>query len=143
MAPAQAKLINLHKFSTLSIKNKLLLYKSTVLPTLTYPTVPLNTLSTAQMTRLQRIQNQALRFITNTNILDMIPSSHLHSQLNIEPINLITHKQAHDTWTRIQDTNPRLYTDIHFEATHITNPHLLFKSSRIQSEQPTPSPIFA
>ena len=47
-------LSKLYRFKELSQPNKLKLYKSLVLSTLTYPTVPLNTIPRIQMLKLQR-----------------------------------------------------------------------------------------
>ena len=60
-------LSKLYRFKELSQHNKLKLCKSLVLFTLTYPTVPLNTISQTQMLKFQRVHNKGLRFVTNTS----------------------------------------------------------------------------
>ena len=59
----EVKLAKLQKFKNFIIHNKLKLYKTIILPTLSFPTVPINTISRHQMLKLQRIQNLATRFI--------------------------------------------------------------------------------
>ena len=88
------KLLKLQKFSALSTKTKLKLYKTLIQPALLYPTVPLNTLSRCQVARLQTVQNKALKFNTNTSNNTRISSQTLHEQLHLEPLNITIHKQA-------------------------------------------------
>ena len=138
---AKNKLTKLQKFKNLTTHNKLKLYKTIILPTLTFPTVPINTISRHQMLRLQRIQNLATRFITDTRWSDFRSSETLHNRLNLDPVNIFIHKQAHNTWENIQNTIPDLYTQL---STH--NPPIdhrtVYKSSRLLAEQPIPPPIY-
>ena len=57
---ANRTLNRLQRFRTLSSDNKRRLYKTIVRPQLLYPIVPLNTLSIAQIRRLQQVQNLSL-----------------------------------------------------------------------------------
>ena len=136
---AQATLNKLHRFNTLSTKYKTLLYKSIILPTLIYPTIPLNTLSTTQHKKLQKIQNDAIRFITDTNPVQRIRMTTLHELIPIDTVNKTIHKQAHDTWARIQNTQPRLYSEI---AHNMPFTNTQYRSSRILAETIPPAPIF-
>ena len=139
IAKAKTKLTNLSNFRNLSQKYKLLLYKATILPTLIYPTIPLNTISTLQYKRLQKIQNDALRFITNTSLTDYIACTQLHQQVNINTINQLIHNQAHDAWKRIKDKQPTLYNEIYYNNNRTNHQ---FRSSRTLAEDIPPTPIF-
>lgn len=138
---AQAKLSNLHKFRNLSQKLKTLLYKSTILPTIIYPTVPLNTINITQFRKMQKIQNDALRFITNNRLSDRVRVTDLHELIKIDTVNTIIHKQAHEAWTRIKNTQPELYNYIRYNY-DITDNTLRFQSSRTLAEDIAPRPIF-
>ena len=89
---AEQRLQALRKFSGLSQHNKLELYISIILPALTYPVVPLNSLSVPVKYKLQVAQNKALRFITNAD--RYTNNQTLHTICNVDPINITLHKQA-------------------------------------------------
>ena len=134
-------LSKLYRFKELSQPNKLKLYKSLVLSTLTYPTVPLNTISQTQMLKLQRVQNKGLRFVTNTSLIDRISSATLHETLNMKPINIIIHNQAKNTWEHIknnlQDTYQTICDNAPLHQRYRTMP-----SSRFKAEHDNPLPLY-
>ena len=63
---ANAEFKKIQRFRLLKTKLKTRLYKTLVLPHLTYPAVPLNICSNTQYKKLQVVQNKAIRWITNT-----------------------------------------------------------------------------
>ena len=130
----------LAKFRNLSTRNKLKIMKSTVLPSLIYPTVPLNTLSDHQFRRLQVIYNKAIRIITNTSLLDGISTRSLHSRLKIKPINSIVHEQAKNTWQNLKDMHENIYNSLLYPHPRRYRTHL--PSSRIIAESTTPGPLY-
>ena len=140
---AQANITKLHRFRGLSQYNKLKIYKSTILSALIYPTVPLNTISKTSMIKLQRKQNRALRFITNTRWTDYRTSESLHEQCNIEPINMMIHRQAKNTWETMKQEHPETYQQLIDNSSPITTQrNIRFPSSRLLAEGPDPTPIY-
>ncbi|CAL4148820.1 unnamed protein product [Meganyctiphanes norvegica] len=61
----RAELKKLNRFRLLKTKLKVRLYKALILLLLTYPVVPINICSETQIKKLQVIQNNAIRWITN------------------------------------------------------------------------------
>ena len=62
---ARLELKRLYKFRYLKQRLKTRLYKTKVLPLLTYAAVPLNICSPSQIKLLQTVQNKAIRWILN------------------------------------------------------------------------------
>ena len=139
---AQASLTKLFRFRDLTQKNKIKLYTAIVRSQLIYPTVPLNTITPTQTRKLQRVQNRALRFITNTSRLDRKTSHSLHTQCNVPPINILIHEQAQTTWEHFRDNLPDIYNTLTQQITPQTPRHSYFPSSRLLAEGPTPPPIY-
>ena len=104
-ATDKAKLFLLHLRMTndLNTASKTLLVKSLILPTLTYPCIPLNTASVTGLYQLQVIQNKALRFIYNSRYPQMETNRSLHLRLNIKPLNQVIHNQAKAIWEKLED----------------------------------------
>ena len=137
----RAKLHKLRRFKNLSIHNKTKLYKSLILPSLIYPTVPLHTAPNAHLNKLQVIQNASLRFILNKNPLNSPSSAELHRQTNIEPVNVMLHRHAKKTWSTIKTFHKQLYDKLAI-LPPLTNKNLKYPSSRKLAEGPPPPPIY-
>ena len=139
---ARDSLGKLYRFRDLSQQNKLKLYKSLVQSALIYPVIPLNTISKPAMLQLQTVQNQALRFVTNTRWYHFKTAESLHTECRIQPVNITIHTQAKNLWAKIKTNNPDLYR----KATHLISPnlttHSYFPSSRRIAEGPTPGPLY-
>ena len=88
----------LQSLKNLTVNNKLKIYKTLILPKLTFPVIPLHTLTKAQMIKLQIVQNNAVRIITNTNITDRVRIETLHNSIKLDPINITLHKLAKKKW---------------------------------------------
>ena len=138
---ATSSLTQLFRFKNLSQRNKLKLYKSLVLSSLIYPTVPLNTLSKSQFGNLQTVQNRGLRLATNTSLRDRVTARSLHERLNILPVNLTIHKQAKNTWDYMKQSLPQKYETICAE-TPFSQRFKSLPSSRLKAEGLTPIPIY-
>ena len=136
---AEKRLMALRKFSGLSQHNKLKLYKTTILPALTYPPVPLNSLTAHAQYKLQIAQNKALRFITNAD--RYTNNQTLHTTCNIDPINITLHKHAKHTWEKMKYQLPHIYTHL-VNNTPTQRRNNYFLSSRLEAEGPTPTPIY-
>ena len=81
------------------------LYKSNVLPHLTYASVLLNVCSKNQVKRLQIIQNKAVRWITNTHYPNICKNDEQQTLLKIEPINVRINRLAQKIWYKIETEN--------------------------------------
>ena len=136
------KLQKLRRFKHLSPKNKTKLYKSLILPSLIYPTVPLHTAPDREINKLQVIQNASLRFILNKNPLNSPSTKDLHKRVNIEPINVMLHRHAKKTWSTIQTFHPQLYDKL-ANLPPLTNKNQIkYPSSRLLAEGPSPPPVY-
>ena len=128
---ANLELKKLYKFRYLKRNIKVRLYKSKVLPVLTYAAVPLNICSQNQRNRLQLIQNKAIRWVSNLyypNICKISDQEEIHK---IESINDRINRLAHKVWFNIEDENSPF-----FEETlkiPIIHGHSWFKSSYAQT----------
>ena len=65
----------LQRFRNLSTHNKKRLYITIIHPQLLYPIIPLNTISHTYYKKLQQVQSKALRFIENTGLTNIIPTT--------------------------------------------------------------------
>ena len=139
---ANAQMNKLYRFKNLSEQNKRTLYLALVRSKLLYPIVPIHTVSKTQMLSLQRIQNKATRFITNTSKLDFLTSELLHALTDLEPINIVTHKQAQKIWDNIENKigiNIRNTIQLSPDKTYTS----LFPSSYNTALRDIPTPLFA
>lgn len=141
-AIANKNLTKIFRFRNLNIKNKLKLYKTLVRSTLIYPIIPLNTLRRTQMLQLQRVQNKAARFITDTKWFHFKTSKSLHEQLELDPINIVIHNQAKGLWNSMKTNTPELYNKLKTELPLDRPQHKHFKSSRLSAEGDTPQAIY-
>ncbi|MEL7079661.1 MAG: reverse transcriptase domain-containing protein, partial [Cyanobacteria bacterium J06582_2] len=107
----KARAVNnkLRRFSGLSIKIKLHLYKALVLSVLEYPTVPLCIISKTSMLKLQRVQNQCIKTITRTEEENRnLTMKQLHEKYNMEPLNVRFWNRAKNIWEKLRTTNEDL-----------------------------------
>ena len=139
---ARDNLQKLQRFYNLSTDNKLKLYKSLVRSALTYPIIPMHTVKPSNMIQLQRIQNRALKHITNTKWYHFRTAHSLHFQCNIEPINIYLHRLAKSHWENIETKEPQLYNTLETLLTPDMTTHIHFPSSRRIAEGPPPDPIY-
>ena len=94
------------------------------------------------MLQLQRVQNQALKFITNTELDDFRSMHSLHQQIDLQPIDLIIHQQAKITLQNVQTNLPNIF--MQFQENHPPIPvNTRFSSSRRTAERPQPLPIYS
>ena len=74
-----------------------------VRPILTYPIIPTVCGSYAQLKQLQRIQNEALRWVTRKYYRTRDIIQNIHSELDIPPINIYLQTQARKIWRRLEE----------------------------------------
>ena len=72
-----------------------------LVPIITYPIIPLNTVSATSMSKLQSCLNKALRYTLNVKNTDFKTAKSLHESTKMLPINQIIHKQSADMWAKI------------------------------------------
>ena len=128
---AKLELNKLYRFRHLRKKLKTRLYKTKVLPLLTYASVPLNICSQSQIKRLQVVQNKAIRWITNTYYPNICNIEDQQEVLKIESIKERINRLAQKVWFKIETENSAF-----FESTldiPILNGHAWFKSSYAQT----------
>ncbi|XP_068225475.1 uncharacterized protein [Palaemon carinicauda] len=99
----------LKRFKGLSTKTQLRLYKSLVRPQLEYPTVIFSNISKTSMSKMQAVQNKALRRAFKevppyfNKILD------LHQLSKLEPLNVRFHRLSQKTWDKLAIDDDDLY----------------------------------
>lgn len=91
---AQVALNTIKRFQFLNTNIKLHLVKACVLPILTYPAYALNALSNSQILKLQRKQNEALRFAYNEKHPFTKNTEELHKLAQLDPINITVHTRG-------------------------------------------------
>jgi hypothetical protein len=138
---AKSQLIKLRRFRNLNAKNKRLIYQALVQSKLTYPAIPLHTISKTQMLKLQRVQNEGLRYVTNTSRQDHVTIERLHEMTDMNPINIILHQQAQRTWTNMTLTMTQDELD-KFIPKYGTDYKATFPSSRLIATGPDPEPLY-
>ena len=141
-AIALTNLHKIHRFYHLPPNIKRTLYLTLVRSALIYPPIPLHTLSRTAISHLQKVQNKALKFITNTHWSDFISSQTLHEQCNIPTINTVLHQHARKTWSTIKTYDPLLFNQLTFPPDAIARQHRLFQSSKIPALGPPPPPLY-
>ncbi|KAG0729416.1 hypothetical protein GWK47_000313 [Chionoecetes opilio] len=100
---AKSALFTLYRFRDLDAGLKLHLVKALVLPVLTYPPIPLHALSRTAISKLQRVQNAALRFVVNHRWDDFVTMESLHESVDLPAINVRLHHMASQVWLRMQE----------------------------------------
>ena len=128
---AKLELKKLYKFRYMKQKLKVRLYRTKVLPILTYASVPLNICSPSQIKRLQVIQNDAIRWITNSYYPNTCNIEQQQRILKIESIKERIDRLAQRVWFKIEEENSEFFkvtSDI-----SIINGHAWFKSSYDQT----------
>ena len=124
---ARTELKKLYRFRMLKRKLKVRLYKTLVLPLLTYPVIPLNTCSRTQMIKLQRIQNDAIRWICNERWPIICPTDVRHEELKIERIDDRIKRLAEGVWHKLEEEDSAFHTEtLEIQTPH---PHNWFPSS--------------
>ena len=101
---ANNNLKRLFRFSSAPPKIKRILYMALIRPIIEYPCVQLSNSGKTNQRKLQRIQNKATRYITNSRLIDRKTSKSLHENSKLIPMNLRLNKLKHKTITKINLT---------------------------------------
>ena len=117
----------LWRFRTLKKNLKTRLYKSLILPIMLYPIIPLNACSKTQMARIQRRQNEAIRWICNEKWPLRCPIEERHRELKIEYIADRIKRMAEGIWSNLEEENNEFYRET--IQIQMINPHASYPSS--------------
>jgi hypothetical protein len=139
VSKANNVLSTLYRFRNLSQKNKKKLCNAYVRSVLSYPPIPLHTLSKTSLKSLQNIQNKAVRFILGISLLDHVPTHTAHTLTEIEALNIYLHKQANNIWKKLDaiiDDTTKAKLVIGEKC------NKSFQSSRYSARGPEPQPLY-
>ena len=100
---ARATLKSLRRFHNAPPKIKRNLYKSLVLPQLEYPYIKLHNGGVTNLKKLQKVQNSALRFISNIKLSSRISNKTIHETNKMNPLNVRLSHLAGKTLLKMRD----------------------------------------
>ena len=132
------------RFRNLDTRLKLHLVKALVIPILTYPPIPTHTLSKAAISRLQKVQNSALRFVFGTKWDDFTTTASLHEAASLPALNVRLHQMAAQVWEQMESEGWEQFLalrELHDGAPD--RQHTWFPRSLLTLEQnPQPAPQY-
>lgn len=100
---AKNNLSQLYRFNLAPAKVKKYLYIALIRPLLEYPSITLSQASKTNISKLQKIQNKALRFVSGVKLSDRNSSYSLHKHNKMEPINIRLFNLANKTLYKIRN----------------------------------------
>ena len=125
----------------MSDADKLYLVKTLIIPSLTYPCVPLNACSITSYLKLQRVLNRALRFVYRRGP-EMPTVVSLLNRAKLLPINQILYNRAKNIWAKIESGIAGDIDTFHMiSGIPIEDPHSWYPSSLERSRKDPPPPI--
>ena len=98
---ANNNLRKLKRFKGLSTKSYLYLYKTLVRPILEYPAVLLSLTKKTNLSKLQAVQNKALRRAFGDSPPYYSTIKELHTYRKLEPLNVRFHRLGNKSWKRL------------------------------------------
>ena len=128
-AQASRALTKLYRFYNFHQKIKTHLLKTLTLPIIDYPPIPTHALSNTQISRLQKIQNKALRFATGQRYPYTLNTEEIHTITKTLPVNIRLHHSALKIWQRLEDLQHPIYTTLLANTENITRYNSRFPSS--------------
>lgn len=131
-ALAARALTKLYRFYNFPQKTKTHLVKTLILPIIDYPPVPTHALSNTQISRLQIIQNRALRFATGQRYPYTLNTQEIHEITKTLPVNIRLHLRARKIWQRLEDLQHPLHTSLTENVENILRYNNSFPSSLTQ-----------
>lgn len=100
---AKLNLSQLYRFNSAPANVKRYLYIALIRPILEYPCITLEQSSKTNISKIQKIQNKATRFISNVKLSDKNSSYSLHKINRLEPVNVRLHTLAYKTLYKIKN----------------------------------------
>ena len=140
-ARGKVALYILKRFSYLPTNIKLHLIKAYVIPVLTYPTYPLNSLAKQSILSLQQVQNSALRYAYNERYPYQKNTQELHENAALQPINIIAYKRG----VKIKEKLERIIQDrnyIEIIELNMEDEHGWFRKPINVLKRAEPKPIY-
>lgn len=137
---AKLAFTKLKRFSKMTPKIKLHLYKALVTPHLQYSPVPLNTLSKSNKLKYQAIQNKALRWINGDQPPYHTTVKQLHDKYNIQPLNVQNFTASYRLWERLRTNQENEVNKLEEQRTDAS--HNWWKQSYINVDQELPPPLY-
>ena len=83
-----------------------------ILPIIEYPVIPLATLNRKSLLKLQRVQNQILRFVYNEKYPYTKTMEELHRLRKIEPVNTRLFDRAKEIINKMEETNNKTLIEL-------------------------------
>ena len=102
---AKAAMKKLWRFRTMKKTLKTRLYKTLILPILLYPIIPINVCSKTQIYKLQKVQNNAVRWIHNEKWPIRCPLKRRHREMKLEYISDRIKRMAEGIWAKLEEEN--------------------------------------
>lgn len=106
----KSALSDLYRFRALLERIKLHLIKAFIIPIITYPPIPLVSISKPNMKKLQTIQNKGLRFAFNEKYPYSRNSRTLDKRANLEPVNYALYNRANNILDKMDTLDNAQYT---------------------------------
>ena len=132
---ADVALNKIYRLKGLPENIKIHLVKALILPIIQYPPIPLHAISDNQLSKLQKIQNKALRFATNQYYPYTMTTEEIHMHTNTKPLNTFLHEQAQKIWASLENMQNDTYQKLIQNRTHIQKYHRYFPSSLEKIQQ--------
>ena len=107
IAQTSRNIAKLYRFRSAPVKIKRYLYITLIRPLLEYPCIELNKTTRTNKSKLQKIQNKALRFILNLRLNDRVRAETMHERAKLDPINVRLAKLTRKMLYKMKD----LYVD--------------------------------
>lgn len=137
---ARAALARIKRFSHMTSKTKRHLYQAMVAPHLTYPPVPLNSISATQKAKMQAVQNSSLRWVNGDSPPYNTTTEDLHRKYEMKPVNIKLFEAAERVWETLRDTHP---DEIHWiENVETRGTHSWWPRSYLEEGAIPPDPIY-
>ena len=134
ISKAKVSLNKLYRFSSAPPKVKLIFIKTLVRPLLEFPISQLTNIGKGNKSKMQKIQNRALRFVKNLKLSDRKRSKDLHEELKMTPLNVRINKLANKSANKMKAL-------FHYEEGHHPLPSYKYDTDYEINEDPHLSKI--
>ena len=141
---ARNQLTKLKRFNRLSPKIQIHLYKALVKPIMVYPIIPCCLASNTNISKMQALQNKAIRgAIKEDENLQELSIEDLHQYFKLEPMNIRLHRLASKAWDRLAVLDEGLVQQSTEEnENHNQKDHVWWPRIACYVNSPEPQPIF-
>ena len=109
---AKTAISSLRRFWHFPEKLKLYLVKTMILPLIDYSPIPTHMASRTRMLKLQRLQNRALRFVTDQRYPYTENTEAQHRRLNVQLVSTRLRDTARKIWTKLDQQDDQDYQHV-------------------------------